>query len=183
MSAADTISAIEYRTIPNYPGYQVGSDGSVWSSWRSCGSGKPWAPVGKWKKLKPWVDEDGYHSFRLKNSKGYWAVRCHRLVLMMFIGGCPKGMVAAHNDGNPANNCVDNLRWDTQAGNVADKVLHGTAQRGERHGMAKLTIELVLQIRRRRSGGESYASLASTFGVSQHTIEAIVTRRLWRHVA
>ncbi|WP_458106285.1 hypothetical protein [Bacillus sp. PK5-004] len=41
-----------------------------------------------------------------------------RLVAKAFIRN-PKNLpVVAHNNNNPKNNCVDNLRWDTQLGNM-----------------------------------------------------------------
>lgn len=49
----------------------------------------------------------------------------HRLVLESFVGPCPDGMEACHNDGNPHNNRLDNLRWDTHTENMYDVVRHG----------------------------------------------------------
>lgn len=48
------------------------------------------------------------------------------LVLSAFVGQRPDGMECCHNDGNPANNRVENLRWDTHSANVLDSVQHGT---------------------------------------------------------
>lgn len=50
----------------------------------------------------------------------------HRLVLETFVGPCPEGMEACHNNGNPADNRVENLRWDTHIANMADQRVHGT---------------------------------------------------------
>lgn len=44
----------------------------------------------------------------------------HRLVLDAFVGPCPDGMEGCHNNGNPADNRVENLRWDTRSANVID---------------------------------------------------------------
>lgn len=35
-------------------------------------------------------------------------------------------MDGCHNDGDPLNNAVENLRWDSRAGNFRDKIAHGT---------------------------------------------------------
>jgi hypothetical protein len=35
-------------------------------------------------------------------------------------------MDGCHNDGDPFNNAVTNLRWDTRSGNLRDKIAHGT---------------------------------------------------------
>ena len=49
----------------------------------------------------------------------------HRLVALAFLGDPPEsGMVVCHNDGNPANNAVDNLRWGTRRDNVMDTWKH-----------------------------------------------------------
>ena len=57
----------------------------------------------------------------------------HQAVLMAFVGERPEGHEACHNDGNPANNVVANLRWDTRASNAADAVRHGRVPRGDDH--------------------------------------------------
>lgn len=49
----------------------------------------------------------------------------HRLVLEAFVGPCPPGMEACHWDGDPTNNRVDNLRWDTPSANQHDKKHQG----------------------------------------------------------
>lgn len=50
----------------------------------------------------------------------------HRVVLESFVGPCPEGMEGCHGDGDPTNNRVENLRWDTHTGNLADMRVHGT---------------------------------------------------------
>ncbi|WP_082971209.1 HNH endonuclease signature motif containing protein [Mycobacterium sp. 852002-51971_SCH5477799-a] len=51
--------------------------------------------------------------------------RVHRLVLEAFVGPAPSGTFGCHLDGDPANNRLNNLRWDTQANNLRDVVSHG----------------------------------------------------------
>lgn len=60
-------------------------------------------------------------------------VLTHRLVLSAFVGPCPRGMEGCHNDGNPGNASLDNLRWDTKLGNYADKKRHGTDRQSTVH--------------------------------------------------
>jgi hypothetical protein len=71
---------------------------------------------------------------------------------MVFRGPCPPGMEACHNNGDPTDNRLCNLRWDTHANNEADKIRHGTyfiraRLKGERNGNSKLTEEEVRLIR------------------------------------
>lgn len=56
----------------------------------------------------------------------------HSLVLEAFIGPRPPGFEACHNDGDPANNRLSNLRWDTRSANTRDRVRHGTHQMSNR---------------------------------------------------
>ena len=72
----------------------------------------------------------------------------HRLVLFAFAGAPPTPLhECAHNDGNPANNSIENLRWDTRSGNHRDKVAHGTHNRGEAHPRCTVSDEMVRKIR------------------------------------
>jgi hypothetical protein len=60
------------------------------------------------------------------------SVLISRLVLLTFVGPCPEGMVACRNDGNPGNNRLSNLRYDTHAASVADAARNGRPGAGRR---------------------------------------------------
>ncbi len=69
---------------------------------------------GKEKILKPSkYDKYGHLGVSLWKNKEPKFFRVHQLVMETFIGPCPIGMEICHNDGNPANNNLDNLRYDT----------------------------------------------------------------------
>ena len=70
--------------------------------------------------------DTGHVVLTLRRDGGVHLRRVHRLVLESFVGPCPSGMEACHNDGDPANNRLDNLRWDTRSENQNDSVQHGT---------------------------------------------------------
>lgn len=88
---------------------------------------------------------------------------------------------AAHCCGQGHNGCVapSHLRWATRAENEADKLIHGTHNRGERHGCAKLTTEQVLKIREMPG---SIRAVGKIFGVSYSTIADIRRMKKWSHV-
>ncbi len=65
-----------------------------------------------WRSLKP-ILRDGYPTVNLSRSGTKAARRIHRLVLEAFVGPCPEGMVACHNDGSRTNNDLANLRFDS----------------------------------------------------------------------
>jgi hypothetical protein len=101
----------------------------------------------------------------------------HLLVLEAFVGARPPGMEGCHNDGNPANNRLDNLRWGTLSSNRIDMLKHGTA------GSAKLVEADIPAIWARLVAGESVPSIARTYGVGGGTIFSIKHGKTWRHVA
>lgn len=121
---------MNWKSIPGYEGhYEVSDTGLVrsldrWIEHR--GNSSNGGRFQRGRLLKPSVS-NGYHHMVQLSARGVPKVRLvHRLVLAAFVGPCPDGMVACHNDGNPINKNVENLRWDTQSSNIRDAVKHGT---------------------------------------------------------
>lgn len=177
--------AVEYRDVPDFPGYRVGSDGSVWSCRNRGGAkgcvGNVRLLTGRWRRMKPRIDpKRGYRSIQL--GRGNKHVLVHRLVLMVFVGPCPDGMEGCHNDGNPANNSLGNLRWGTPKENQEDRIRHGTSGHGERNPSARMTESQIRDIRSRHAAGETCRELADAHGISYYTAWDIVKRRSWVHI-
>lgn len=105
----------------------------------------------------------------------------HREMCRLAYGDPPSEQhQAAHTCGNGTRGCVNpmHLRWDTVAGNMADKVRHGTHNRGVRNPKSQLTENQVRKIRG-LEGIESVSALARRFGVSRTSIRYIFIRRNW----
>lgn len=85
---------------------------------------------------------------------------------------------AAHNCGRGFQGCVTlkHLRWATHADNMADTLAHGTHNRGERHGMSKLSEDQVREIRASRG---PLNEIGAHYGVSPVTVHNIMTRTNW----
>jgi hypothetical protein len=83
-----------------------------------------------------------------------------------------------HLCGNGHLGCLNpsHLAWGTRPENEADKLLHGTSNRGERCGAAKLTVD---QVRAIRASSESRKVLASRYGVTAGAIGDILRRSKW----
>lgn len=114
--------------------------------------------------------------------------KVHHLVLEAFVGPRGPDQECCHNDGNPANNLLTNLRWDTHSANMEDSVRHGTNSRppifrGEAHAMTSLTERQVLEIRRPADRFGLHVDLSRQYGVSNQTIRRIRQRIVWKHVA
>ena len=78
---------------------------------------------GKVIKLKP--HKDGYFAATLHRDGRRKNRMVHHLVLEAFVGPCPPGMECCHNNGDPSDNRVENLRWDTKKSNMQDIKRHG----------------------------------------------------------
>ncbi len=171
-----------YREVVGYPGYHVGDDGSVWSQWQK-GNRFGWPKiVSRWVRLKE-ANRSGYRQVKLTGPHGKRTFKIHRLVLTAFRGPCPEGMEACHDNGNPADNRLSNLRWDTKQGNSADMLRHGTTPRGEKNGKTKLSEEEVRTIRWMwQSEGLTLREIAEFMEVPKATVRGIVTARTWGHL-
>lgn len=87
---------------------------------------------------------------------------------------------AAHNCGKGHEGCVNprHLRWDTHSGNQADRLIHGTHNRGERHPLSRLTEEDVRAIRR-LAGAESASAVGKRFSIHPTHVRDIQRRKAW----
>lgn len=92
------------------------------------------------------------------------------MVCETFHGERPAGHQAAHNNGDPSDNRVGNLRWATRADNMGDRLRHGT------NGI-RLTAEQVTEI---RASTDSRNDLAMRYDVTPGTISHVRTGRTWR---
>lgn len=92
------------------------------------------------------------------------------------------GMQAAHGCGKAHEGCVNpkHLRWATPLGNIADKKVHGTQNRGEMVATAKITPEIVRAI---RASKRPDAHLAAEYGLSPSTVGKARKGKTWAHVS
>lgn len=166
----------EWRKIPGFSRYSVSDDGCIRRDER----------VGNWLpgpvSMKPHVG--GYPRAALTSDDGkYRGIGAHVAVALAFIGPRPRGMMVCHNDGNPANNHVSNLRYDTAAGNVRDAIRHGTQIRGSRQHLAKLDDARVAEIKRLLVETTlTLRAIAAQFGITSTTVLHIRQGRTWGHI-
>jgi hypothetical protein len=158
-----------WRRVAVAPAYEISSLGTV----RRVGASRPLTPG----------YQHGYAHVSLCHEGQIRTTRVHKLVAYAFLGAAPfEGAVVAHNDGNKANNRVDNVRWATPRENSADQIRHFTRQRGSEVFGAKLTEDEIPSVRERIGLGEPLKRIAADYDVSISTISLIKRQRIWRHV-
>lgn len=177
------MTAIEEIWLPvvGYEGhYEVSSIGRVRSVARSLPRRNRWGTV-TWRtypaQIKTQNEDRGRYSYgRMRvglNLAGVGKSRLvHQLVAEAFIGPRLPGMEVAHNDGNPKNNRVENLRYSTPLDNSRDKREHGTHLVGERAPSAKLTNAQAEDIRALK-GKLRLWQVADQYGISQAQVSRI----------
>lgn len=169
------------RPIPHYDGYRVDADGNVYSC-IMVGKGRYRRKFeALWRQLNL-IMSKGYACVSLFNELGPKRHFVHHLVLTVFKCVRPDGMWALHNDGNPANNNISNLRWDTARANSMDRFRHGTASIGSKCWNAKLDENKVSSIRELHESGVNRNDIATQFGISKDYVNVIVRRKTWNHL-
>lgn len=147
--------------------YEVSDAGRI----RSIKSGRVKAYTNDRQKRRPFVGLWRNNKVRI--------IYPHKAVLEAFVGFRPKGMEACHNNGDPFDNRLENLRWDTTRNNQLDRIKHGTSNRGERCAAAKLT---EAQIHAIRADNRLQREIAADYGVKDNTISRIKSGKRWAHI-
>lgn len=130
------------------------------------------------KVLKQQHNKGGYLSVHIGVDKIKTSLRVSRAVLLAFKGLPPTiNHFSCHNNSDPTNNCLYNLRWGTQKDNMSDRLALGNYKSGSKHHWAKLTESQVLEIRR---GHKTKTQLSQEYGVSYSAIWDVINGRSWR---
>lgn len=145
----------ELATIYGFPDYVISNDGRVF------------------REFKPDITPLGYRRFTLRDGEGRpKKVEAARAVLSTFRSPPPFHKAeAAHLDGDPTNNSVENLEWKTHIDNMADRIRHGTLLIGEKNHNSKLSDAQALEcLELWDSGDWSLDKLAAKYNVTKQTI-------------
>jgi hypothetical protein len=169
-----------WKPIPGYDRYEVSDLGRV-RSWYGHGRCAR-AIVQQPRILKANPDVNGYARLNLVGPTRTWECHVHRLVLLVFVGPCPPGLLACHADDHGMNNRLDNLRWGTIRDNQIDKERNGRVFRGERCRKAKLSNQQVIDIRTLAANGATSAELAERFSVPSNYISRITLGAIWKSI-
>ena len=170
-----------WKPIPGWEdSHEVSDHGRVKSLARSfqVDNGKTYSVKGRF--LSAVNDGYGYRKVMMSCKPKRESVFIHKLVMIAFSGPCPQGLEICHTDGNRTNNCLSNLRYDTRVNNQADRLLHGTSNRGSQNGKVKLNEAQVHLTRKLKKGTTTL--IAKEWGVTRDCLYAIQKGKRWSHV-
>lgn len=125
----------EWRPVPGHAGYDISEAGEVRRTelfdahGRKVAEATPVAQSLTGPQGKQYLEV----SLRTLTPGERKRRKVHHLVLETFVGPRPTGLMACHTNGNALDNRLRNLRWDTQANNIADMHRH----RGGHHNTLK----------------------------------------------
>lgn len=123
-----------------------------------------------------WRNVQGYGKVRV----GKRARRAHRVVYEDAYGPIPAGLCVLHRCDNPSCVRPDHLFLGTRVDNGADMARKGRQAKGKENGRSKLTMEQVIELRRRYRAGEgSQRALAREFGMSRSATQQALLGQTW----
>jgi len=169
-----------WKAIPDFPAYEVSSHGRVRSFHKRIrGKGYTWEAVDTPQRLlKGGTKPSGYRFVLLCKDGTQRNVMIHQLVAEAFLGPCPEGLEICHNDGNPANNDLGNLRYDTHQANMQDAIEQGTGV-----GNPLFSNDEVLAIRRSYAADpRTTTEIAEKRGCSAGAISSLLHGQSYSHV-
>lgn len=146
-------ATVEYRPVPGFPGYELGSDRSLWSCAHDhprtlLGLPAPWIPAPRNARQAGWTP------IVVLGRDGRWHSRSlDKLMRQVFAPVVPRGYPGP-------DECA----------------------RGSRHGRARLDEAKVIEARRLKRAGWTYPALVARYGVGKVTLFYAITGETWRHV-
>ena len=166
-----------WKDIPGYEGrYQANTEGRIRSLDRDLHgvchyTGESFTRTMRGRILRPGeYCKAGHVSVVLGH--GMTGKPVHQLVALTFLGECPEGCEVLHNNGNPKDNRIDNLRYGTRTENILDVFRQGGKWR-------KLSIDDVHAIRFGLWCRIKGTELAVMYGVSPQIISQIKHGRIF----
>ena len=109
-----------FSHIPGKPHYMVSNRGDVFSENK-----------GRWSKLSPYIDRNGYPTVDLGRDGTPKNVRVHRLVADAFIPNTEQKPMVNHLDHDKQNNMATNLEWVTAKENIHHEINDGLHNLGK----------------------------------------------------
>ena len=125
-----------------------------------------------------YVLRGGYGSVTMRRH-GIIGRRAHRMAWELYKGPIPKGLHVLHRCDVPLCVNPDHLFLGDQQTNMADKVAKGRQNKGETHGMGKLTESQAIAV---LNDPRLLREIAAEYDISFITVSDIKCGRSWKHL-
>lgn len=170
------------------------SEAETWTTWDEY-------PNYRFSSFGKIVNMDGFElrpNLRLESRKKLWErgkidlydkngvphkKRIGRFIYFAFNPNDDYSLEVLHNDGNPTNNNLNNLRLGTSKQNSEDAELHGFTQKIRLRSTVVLTAEKVKEIREKYAKGNvTHQQLSQEYKVSRRHIGDIISGKRWTNL-
>lgn len=125
---------------------------------------------------------EGYGIVSMPGPKGTPPDRAHRISYLHFKGPIADGLFVCHRCDIRCCCNPHHLFLGTQHENNMDMADKGRSSRGENRPSAKLTDQIVVDMRAAHSQGKSISQIAREIGVSYATARKAIRALTWSHV-
>lgn len=170
----------EWRSIPDFDGYQASSLGKIRGIDR-LKQGRSGLRLTRGQEMKQMLNKKGYPEVRLRKN-GTHTRLVHKLVASAFLVK-PEGCTQInHINGIKTDNSIVNLEWVTNSENQlhAYKLGLQPSRAGEGNGRATLTDKKVTIIKELYNSGKGAKEVSEILGVSLYTVRAIIAGKTWK---
>ena len=162
------------KQVPSKPHFSVDENANVY-----------WTETGK--KLKPFVDKDGYRRYNRHSDGVTYHVAEHRAVAEVFVvnKNPEKYTLVNHIDGNNQNNSILNLEWTDYSGNRVHADFTGAYKEsyGENHSQAILDEITVHLICADISNHMRVCDIARKYEIPTYMVQNIKRGLCWTHIS
>jgi len=161
-----------YKKVPTFTDYSISDHGRIYN--RITGNYR-----------NPSINKDGYYTISIRKGGKKRTILIHRIVAKAFVENPHNKPCVNHKDGNKLNNHASNLEWCTIAENNRHAHKNGLMNivKGEQSGTAKLTEDIVLEMRRLYLVEDiTQKQIADVFGVNHCTVHYVIARKTWAHI-
>lgn len=158
-----------WEDIPDYDGYMISNYGRVKSQMKRN-------PIILRKTLA-----SGKFCVKVRKKRGvYINANVGRLVATVFVREPYENEIIIYKDGNVLNDNVNNLKWGRR--NETTKNTFLQSHKGTSNGMARLNEDKAREIRKLKSTGKTYRTIAAQYDVSISCIQYVVEQRCWKGI-
>lgn len=164
---------MEIKIVKSKPYFSVDEDGNIY--WNKTN-----------KKLKPYIDKDGYLRVTYRERGVSHHIAPHRAVAEMFVTNQnPFSLKQVnHKDGNKRNNRKTNLQWVDSFNNRQHAHVMGLHNvRGINHSQSVLTEDIVHKICKLIEIGMRRKDIATTCNVDAYQVSNIKSGKSWREIS